>query len=97
MEAMIRTVFKGSPGTVVILSTLLPNKLYDDRMVYINEKYRSLVPKLQGQGFKIQLADMHDGFITMEDIHDTTHPTQGGARKMAAVWYQAIQQVEDKG
>lgn len=97
MEAMVRTVFAGSPGTVVILSTLLPNRDNDDKMVIINEQYRALIPKLQSQGFKIQLAEMHDGFITMNDIWDGIHPTFDGAKKMAASWYKAIAAVDKKG
>lgn len=97
MEAMIRTVFNGSPGTTVILSTLLPNRDNDARMEVINQQYRNLVPKLEGEGFKIQLADMHDGFITINDIFDGIHPTFDGAKKMASVWYKAIDSADRKG
>jgi lysophospholipase L1-like esterase len=98
MEAMVRTVFSGSPGTVVILSTLLPSRDHDANMLIINEQYRALISKLQSQGFKIQLAEMHDGFLTMNDlISDGIHPTYDGAKKMASSWYKAIVAVEKKG
>ncbi|RYP60769.1 hypothetical protein DL771_010388 [Monosporascus sp. 5C6A] len=97
MEAMLKTVFDASPGVVVILSTLLPSRDHDARVTYINEQYRALVGKLLNDGYKIQLADMHDGYITLDEIWDGTHPTAEGALRMASVWDLAIQEVEKRG
>jgi hypothetical protein len=97
MEAMVKTVFNSSPGAVVILSTLLPNKNSDTNIEDINVQYRELVAKLLDEKYKIQLADVHDGFLTMDDIFDGTHPTRDGAEKMASVWYLAIEEVDKKG
>ncbi|RYP85137.1 hypothetical protein DL769_001041 [Monosporascus sp. CRB-8-3] len=97
MEAMLKTVFDSSPGVVVILSTLVPSRDHDAKVTYINEQYRALVRKFLNDGYKIQLADMHDGFITLDEIWDGTHPTAIGALRMASVWDLAIQEVEKRG
>lgn len=46
---------------------------------------------------KIVLADMNDGFITLADMNDDTHPTDFGYKKMASVWWAAFQKVELNG
>lgn len=111
MRALIDTVFAKSPHAVVILSTLLPNSRtrndgssYQDNIDSINAEYRKLyreyVPVddngVEQPGYKVILAEMA-GFITDADIHDGTHPTIEGNRKMAAVWDWAIGQANDKG
>lgn len=51
----------------------------------------------QGQSKKLIVADMNDGFITVADLNDDTHPTDAGYKKMASVWWAAMQQVEKNG
>ncbi|KAI8951129.1 hypothetical protein F4801DRAFT_546511 [Xylaria longipes] len=98
MRALIQTCFDLSPGVVVVLSTLLPNTHTPDNVLTINGLYRDLVIELQAAGDKIQLADMNDGFITLDHILPCgTHPTIEGQRRMAAVWALAIQEIEEIG
>ena len=111
MRALIDTVFAKSPHAVVVLSTLLPNSRrksdgssYQGNVDTINAEYRKLyreyVPLdkhgVERPAYKVILADMAE-FITAADIHDDTHPTVEGNRKMAAVWDWAIGQANDKG
>ncbi|KAF5245738.1 hypothetical protein FANTH_7198 [Fusarium anthophilum] len=95
MEALLRTVFKLSPDIVVILSTLIPSRDRDTNVQYINRQYVNVANKLKLQGFKIELADMHTGFITTDMLNpaDGTHPNYDGAERMASVWEEAIAQV----
>ncbi|KAF5976214.1 putative carbohydrate esterase family 3 protein, partial [Fusarium bulbicola] len=95
MEALLRTVFKLSPDTVVILSTLIPSRDRDTNVQYFNRQYVNVANKLKLQGFKIELADMHTGFITTDMLNpaDGTHPNYDGAQRMASVWEEAIAQV----
>lgn len=97
MEALLDTCFEESPGTVVLLSTLLPNGNAPDAIEQINRGYREIVARRQSQGQKILLAELDDGFITIHDVWDEVHPTVGGAKKMAAVWYDGIKRAEEKG
>jgi hypothetical protein len=39
---------------------------------------------------------MNTGFFTLADLSDDIHPNEGGYRKMAAVWYDAIEKIEDR-
>ncbi|SPO03558.1 uncharacterized protein DNG_06241 [Cephalotrichum gorgonifer] len=97
LERLIRMCFEKSPGVVILVSTLLWNGAADDRVQDINAQYRAVVAKLQLEGLKVQLAEMHDGFITESDIWDGTHPHPSGCQKMASVWWFAFQQVDQKG
>ncbi|KFX87170.1 hypothetical protein V490_08483 [Pseudogymnoascus sp. VKM F-3557] len=97
MELMIRDIWAELPNTVVVFSTLIPNKINNANIELINGNYRSLYRKLKGEGNPIVFAEMNDGFITFDDIHDTTHPTPLGQRKMAAVWTYAINKANSIG
>ncbi|KAI0811428.1 carbohydrate esterase family 3 protein [Xylaria sp. FL0064] len=98
MRTLVQTGFDLSPGVVVVLSTLLPNTHAPDNVLEINRLYRDLVIELQAAGKKIELADMNDGFITLDHILPCgTHPTIEGQRRMAAVWGLAIQEIEERG
>ncbi|KAI0967672.1 carbohydrate esterase family 3 protein [Xylaria arbuscula] len=98
MRTLVQTCFDLSPGVVIVLSTLLPNTHAPDNVLEINRLYRDLVIELQDAGQKIQLADMNDGFITLDHILSCgTHPTIEGQRRMAAVWGLAIQEIEERG
>ncbi|RYP05273.1 hypothetical protein DL764_003934 [Monosporascus ibericus] len=107
MRQMIDGLFSHVPTAVVVLSTLLPNGINQGNVDLINDQYRKLYREyipLDADGnepanpaFKVVLADMADGFITMDDIHDGTHPTVLGEQKMAAVWDWAIAKANDKG
>ncbi|KAI1273788.1 hypothetical protein F5Y07DRAFT_402064 [Xylaria sp. FL0933] len=98
MRTLVQTCFDLSPGVVVVLSTLLPNTHAPDNVLEINRLYRDLVIELQAAGKKIELADMDDGFITLDHILPCgTHPTIEGQRRMAAVWGLVIQEIEERG
>ena len=106
MGKMISECLKYIPDTLLVLSTLVPNKLPNGikNVPIINEQLRALVPKFQAEGKKVILADMNDGFILDEDISDQidgkddkTHPTAEGFRKMASVWRRAIAEGQEKG
>jgi hypothetical protein len=99
MDHMLDVLFNGMPGVAVVLSTVLPNA---NRSVYdcakkVNRGYRDIAARRAADGQKIVLADTDDGFITTADIGtDGTHPTDGGYKKLAAVWYSAIRQIASK-
>lgn len=97
MRDMVIECFIRSPGTVVILSTLIPNAKAQDQIASINNQYRNVVAQLRAQGFHILLAEMNDGFITIVDIWDGTHPYLLGFEKMASVWRHAINVAEKNG
>lgn len=92
MKAMIDYLFQTIPSTTVILSTLLPNTNLDACMKTVNAQYRKLVSVYAGKRFA--LANMYD-FLTLADLAEGSHPNDAGYKKMASVWWNAIQRVED--
>ncbi|KAH9223897.1 hypothetical protein DL95DRAFT_452880 [Leptodontidium sp. 2 PMI_412] len=93
MRALLESLFKYVPDTVVIFSTLLPNNgakpVESVNAKDINRQYRALYREMIGLDdsmplMKLILADTDDGFITLNDIWDGAHPTMEGARKMAS-------------
>jgi hypothetical protein len=97
MNDMIMECFSLVPNAVVVLSTLIPNTLAPSNIDSINKQYRVLAANLLSQGYHVVLAEMNDGFITLDDIWDGTHPYESGFLKMAAVWTDAIKQAENYG
>ena len=104
MKELINGIFAEVPEAVVVLSTLLPTDGNQKNVDDINNQYRALVKefdnaKKEGDDptYKVILAEMADGFITTGDLHDGTHPTPEGQRKMAAVWDYAIGKANDAG
>ena len=103
MRSLIDDVFSEVPKAVVVLSTLLPKETHQDQIDDINNQYRQLaeeyneVHRNDEPEFKVVLADMADGIITIDEIHDGTHPNVEGQKKMAAVWDWAIGQAYERG
>ena len=108
MRRLINTVFAEVPNAVVVLSTLLPHKIWQENVDKVNEMYRRIhreynpidkdgnVP--ENPQFKVVLAEMgDDSLFHVADLWDDTHPTPEGYKKMAAIWYAAIMEANKKG
>jgi lysophospholipase L1-like esterase len=100
VSAMIDRIFTQSPGSTVILTTLLVNKVpaQDQCRVSVNAQYASIASDFQKKGNKVILVDMRlpDG-PTTADLFDTRHPNDVGYSKMAKIWFQGIQEAQSKG
>jgi len=101
MEDLIIDLFSMSPRTTIILSTLLVNKnqATERNVQSINQQFGALVPKLQDQGRRIILVDMHslDSGPLVSDLVDDTHPNDVGYKKMAGIWFWGLNNVSDRG
>ncbi|KAF7589874.1 hypothetical protein BBP40_003586 [Aspergillus hancockii] len=93
MNALLTHLFDAIPGTTIILSTLLTKETHFDHVVTINEQYRQIVAARRQLGQRIVLAEMSQ-FIKLEELVDGTHPNDYGYKKMASVWWAAIQEAE---
>ncbi|KAE8390395.1 hypothetical protein BDV23DRAFT_193793 [Aspergillus alliaceus] len=95
MNVMLTRLYDKIPGTTIILSTLLSNgdPKAQANVVKINEQYRNIAAARRKNGDKIVLAEMSD-FIKVNELVDGTHPTDHGYKKMASVWWAAIQEAE---
>ncbi|PLB54069.1 SGNH hydrolase [Aspergillus steynii IBT 23096] len=93
MDKLITRLFDAIPGTTIILSTLLPNTRQSKRIEQINTQFRKIVATRRANDERIVLAEMSD-FIRKDELVDGTHPTDYGYKKMASVWWAAIQEAE---
>ncbi|KAM0257394.1 hypothetical protein ACHAPA_011776 [Fusarium lateritium] len=86
-----------SDKTVIVLSTILPvdKPSAESLRGPVNTKYRAVVSELRKQGKPIFLADL-DGFMTLGDLGDGTHPTDYGFRKMAGALWSAFEEAKDE-
>ena len=91
MDSLLDLLYKKIPGTTIILSTLLPNKDQPEWVEDISTKYREIAAKRRLAGDKLVLADMST-FITLDDLADATHPDDTGYKRMASVWWAAVQE-----
>ncbi|KAH7308940.1 SGNH hydrolase-type esterase domain-containing protein [Stachybotrys elegans] len=101
MSGMLDFLWSASPGSTIILSTLLVNadKETDSRVVAVNQMLRALVEQKAAEKRRIVLADMYtaDGPGLGDLGDDGIHPGDDGYMKMAAIWFQSIQEASMKG
>ncbi|TDZ54043.1 hypothetical protein CTRI78_v006583 [Colletotrichum trifolii] len=100
VTAMINKIYEASPGSTVILASILANKVpeQDACRVKVNEQYNTLAAQFQQSGAKFGFVDMRspEG-PTLNDLNDKRHPNDGGYVKMANVWAKGISDVMAKG
>ncbi|KAK1991222.1 GDSL-like Lipase/Acylhydrolase [Colletotrichum falcatum] len=100
VTAMINNIYQQSPGSTVILTSILANKIaaQDACRVDINQQYAVVATQFQQAGAKFALVDMRSPDAPgLNDLNDTRHPNDGGYVKMANVWATGIQDVVSKG
>ena len=97
-----------SRNATIVLSTLIPSHNQDivANLPKVNRQYRDLVKSMRKEGARIVLADMNpegeggDDRLSWPTDYigkgkkkaDDTHPNDGGYKKMANVWYKAIEE-----
>ncbi|KFY17830.1 hypothetical protein V492_00359 [Pseudogymnoascus sp. VKM F-4246] len=108
MESVLDEIWgaEGMAETCIMLSTLIPNtaEVAARNRPIIDDQFRALVDRRAGKNC-IYLADMEpngeewfaieDDFLTTENPHthpNSNHEQDNGHRKMAAIFYQAINQ-----
>lgn len=90
MSSLLDLLYDQIPGTTIILSTLLPNKKQPELVEDINGQYRRLAAKRRKDGDRLVLAEMST-FIKKDELADATHPDDEGYKRMASVWWAAIE------
>ncbi|KAF5578906.1 acetylxylan esterase [Fusarium subglutinans] len=100
MDNLLEYLWKASPLSTVILSTLLLNadEQVNSRVLNINNHLRDLVMLKEAERKRIVLADMYSNKgPKLDDLMDGTHPNDDGYSKMAYVWFDAIQKTRASG
>ncbi|PGH28257.1 hypothetical protein AJ80_00148 [Polytolypa hystricis UAMH7299] len=93
MEDMLEDIFRSIDGVTIVLTGLLPNSKADACCKGLSMTYRTVVKKLQRRRRKIVYAETYNKF-TMADLADGTHPNDAGYKKLANIWFQAVQEAE---
>ncbi|EKJ72016.1 hypothetical protein NXS19_011296 [Fusarium pseudograminearum] len=95
MGNTLEYLWEASPLSTVILSTLLINadEQVNSRVLRVNGQIRDLVSLKAAEQRRIVLADMNstEG-PQLDDLVDGIHPKDEGYKKMADIWFNAIQQ-----
>ncbi|MBE3041085.1 hypothetical protein IMZ48_00550 [Candidatus Bathyarchaeota archaeon] len=101
MAHLLKTLWSASPGSTVVLSSLLVNrdKEVDLRIKAFNREIELLAEKMAVEGNKVVFVDMHggDGPLVEDLVGDGTHPNDAGYAKMARIWLRGIQAASSKG
>ncbi|KAI0164526.1 carbohydrate esterase family 3 protein [Hypoxylon sp. FL1284] len=97
---LVNDLFKESPETTVVLSTLVVNRdpAVQKRTVDFNGQLRKLVARFQLYGKRVVLVDMQgkNGPTVDDLVADGIHPNDDGYRKMAAVWFDGIKDADTR-
>ncbi|KAI0799245.1 SGNH hydrolase [Xylaria sp. FL0064] len=100
LNNLIDQLFQMVPNVTIIFSTLTMNRdgPTNDRVQNVNVQIRNLASTLIGQGKRIVLAEL-DGSNGPQvgDLADGTHPNDTGYRKMANIYFSAIQSATSQG
>jgi lysophospholipase L1-like esterase len=100
IDNMLEYFWQTNPHSTIILSTLLENadKEANSRVVGVNNQIRGVVKLKEAEQKKIVLADMQSSAgPQLSNLIDGTHPNNEGYEKMAAIWFNAIQEAVVKG
>jgi lysophospholipase L1-like esterase len=110
MRTLIESVVSkpGMANTLIVLSTLLPSLDANTtrNVPGVNEQYRTLVKMMRNEGVNIVLCDLNPveghpnhGWISLPGDFDPdgTHPNDKGYRKLAMLWYDAIEKANQNG
>ncbi|MFG1606160.1 SGNH/GDSL hydrolase family protein [Actinoplanes sp. NPDC049265] len=92
MRALIQRIVAARPGVKVVVSTLVPSRDAGNnaRVREFNAALPAIARDERAAGHRVYLADLFSS-LTVDDIGaDGIHPTDGGYRKMADVWFATL-------
>lgn len=76
----------------VLVALIIDRKDHDKTIQSFNENLKKLITSRYENGDNVTLVDMYNGAgLTSSDYADHTHPNDSGYKKMANVWFKAIQ------
>jgi hypothetical protein len=95
LKALIDDIYANTPGVTVIISTVLVSGSTGTCPGIVSAQYKALYENYKAAGARVGFADMYSA-LTISDIGpDGTHPTDNGYLKMASVWWDAFQKIQD--
>jgi len=92
---LIDKLVAAAPDAVVLVATLTPLPRVSADVDTFNNAVPGLVKARADKGKKVALVSM--AAIKPTDLKEGVHPNDGGYLKMADIWFQAIEEVAQKG
>jgi lysophospholipase L1-like esterase len=91
MSNLIDVISNALPKTVMIISTLVPNRDKEACIQTLNSGFRTVITDKRNAGLLCFLLELHGSDWSMADISgDGTHPTDSGYQKMGTAFYNGI-------
>jgi len=87
---IVNSVRADNSAVVVFLAQIIPLAHGNDRVVAYNELIASIGGELSTPASPVLVVDHYTGFDTVNELSDGVHPTAEGYRRMAKVWFAAI-------
>lgn len=101
LDTMLQGIFDARPDVGIVLAKIIPKAVYQPETVVYNDFLENtLIPKYQGLGAKIRLADHYTPFLTdpadpssinLSLMATGNHPNGAGYDVMAGVWFAAVE------
>jgi hypothetical protein len=98
LAALIDQVVAACPDAVVIVAKITPIRNGDanTRVIKYNNAIPAIVKTRVDAGKKVLVADLYSS-LSVADLGDGLHPSDGGYQKIANAWYQAMEQAAANG
>jgi hypothetical protein len=86
---LIGAIATAAPDAEILVGTLPPHLLYNDRVVSYNAKLPAVIAARAGAGDNVRLVNTGE-VIVVDDLEDVEHPGPFGYGKIADVWFRAL-------
>jgi lysophospholipase L1-like esterase len=98
LGSLIDEIVDACPDTAVLVAQLIPSmtKSTDARINAFNAALPGIVASRMNARKKVMEVNMDD-YFGEKDLQDDLHPSDEGYLKMAAAWYDGIQEADEKG
>lgn len=95
IEAIIALLQSDNPKVIVFLAKIIPlagewARDYNNAILALNARMDGIAAATTTSDSKVIVVDQYTGFNGAEDTHDSIHPNDSGAEKMAQRWADAI-------
>jgi lysophospholipase L1-like esterase len=99
MEDLLEDIWNASPGSTVLLSTLLVNadKRVNERVECVNNQFRALAKRKVCEKRRIVLVDLYNDGPRVDCLVDGVHPNDEGYDRTAKLWFDGVQRAMQQG
>lgn len=95
LRQIIETLRDDNPMVIVLLAKLIPvlKAGMDPHIDDLNARFDALAAEISTPASPVIIVDQYDGLNGETDMCDPLHPSSSGELKMAARWFEALQDI----